>query len=229
MSDEQKPASAPVAPKADDTAIKNLKAEYDRKIGNLEAMNKRILDQVAATMKPQAAVKEDKLDDAWFDSPRKAADMVKAELREEAAVVQQTNATLAKLVQDFPELNDTNSELYKKAVEIYDGFSPQDKLNPSIAYRAAVREAAIETDTKPVSKRSRDSDDDFSLAGSGGARPRSGGRRGENLSKNTTDFAKIMAESVSEPALKARLNPDTPEARERLKNHSKRTWKHYGK
>lgn len=216
MSDEQKPASAPNAPKADE--IKNLKAEYDRKIGNLEAMNKRILDQVAATIKPQAAVKHENLDDTWFDNPRKAADLVKEEIRSEAAMAQRTSATLSQLVQEFPELNDTGSELYKKAVEIYDSFSPQDKLNPSVAYRAAVREAAMETETKPVSKRPRESDDDFSLSGGGGSRPRAGGRRGDNLTQNTKDFAELMG-----------VDHEKPEVKERLKKYAKRTWKHYGK
>lgn len=221
MSDEQKPNSGTpaAAPAAD--PLKNMKAEFDRKIANLEATNRKMLDQVIA-MQAKAAPAQPQAKDvetAWFDNPRQAAEIIKEEIRQEQVAAARTNNTIAKLVEEFPELRDEEADLTKRAVQIYEGFSPSDKSSP-LAYRTAVREAAQELGVQPVSKRkvTDESDEEFSLSGSGSVRSQAGGRRRDSLDPKTVEFARLMG-----------LDVDKTEVKERLKSHQKRSWKNYGK
>lgn len=215
---EDKKDTAPAQAAPD--LLKNMKAEFDRKISNLEATNKKLLDHVASMQRPSApATTKKSLDEVWFDSPEQAAAEIESRVMNKIDSVSKQNNTVAQLVQEFPELADANSDLYKRAVEIFGGYSAEEKTSP-VAYKAAVREAAQELEVKPASKRRNvDSDDDFALSGAGSGRARSESRgKRDVLDPRTEEFARLVG-----------LNPDDAKTRENLKAHQKRTFKHYGK
>lgn len=212
MSDENK--GAPAAPaKTED--LGNIKAEFNRKLSNLEASNAQLQQQLASMLqatKPAATTTTAKLEDVWFDKPEQAAARIKAEAKDEMrAEIQaqnqaaaKTNATIGALMQDFPELNDANNELTRKAVEIYGSFSAEDKSSP-VAYRAAVREAAMELGIKPASKRKTETDDEtFSLGGNSAPAPKAAIGKGK-VDAATLEFARIMGLDTSNPKVKENL------------------------
>lgn len=220
MSDEQKPKDGVQQAAVPQDLLKNMKTEFERKLSNIESNNKKLMDQMTALLQPKAAPQQQqaKFEDVWYEDPRKAAEIIKQELRQESQAAARTNTTLAKLVQEFPELNDEGSDLTKRAVEIFDGFSADEKASP-VAYRAAVREAAQELGMAPASKRKRSEEDDFSLSGSGAGRSRSERKASrDTLDPNTIEFAQFMG-----------LDTEDPKLRERLKGHQKRIWTRYGK
>ncbi len=216
MSEDNKgtpPASgAPAGTISTTEALKQMKSEFDRKLSNMEASTRKLLDQIAATVKPAApaAPAQKSVEDEWFDNPRAAAERIKSEvrqeLRQEQEVNTKTNSTIAKLTQEFPELMDEGHDLTKKALEIFDGFSAEEKRS-AVAYRAAVREAAMDLGVLPKSKRTSsepESEDNFSLSGFGNARPRASSKR-DSLDARTAEVARYMGLDVDKPEVKERL------------------------
>lgn len=214
MSEENKAAAAAgAAPAGQGDEIKNLKAEVNRKLDNTNAQLNALLEQMKkstapAPKKPEAPQKKVSVyedEDAFAENIRKET---KKEILEEIGKANQMNArqqsTIASLVKDFPELNDGDSELTKKAVEIFNSMGDDEKSSP-VAYRAAVKEAALELDLKPKGKRraSEDSGDDSFTLGNG----RSGDRRSDSpkkLDRRTAIFAEALG--VDTKKVEARLN-----------------------
>lgn len=221
MSDE-----APKTPEVDSAApapdeFKNFKAEMGRKLGNLEQTNAQLLAQLQAMNSRPApahpAAGEPKVSDVWFDKPDEAARMIEertekrieAKLAAQQAQAQKQQATLASLVAEFPELNQGDSDLAKRAVEIYNAL-PEDERATPMAYKVAVKDAALELGVKPKSRRAKSEADDFSLSSSkSAARP---------PKKNEVDPAvEFLAEQFG-----VKL---TPEVKERVaKNHGRKSY-----
>lgn len=216
--------------------LKNVKAEFDRKLGNvnqqLEQTNKTLsglVGQLQAMAKPAAAQQkpaptiDKEIEDSWYDSPAKAASLIaeraKNEIRQElqsaGAIQQKTTNTLNALVSEFPELSDQEHEFTKRAIAIYSEMPEDEKSSPA-SYKAAVREAALEMGVKPRSKRTED-DDNFSLRSGGNYSSRGDGgnaRRRNTLDPAVADFARMVG-----------VNPDDPKVKERLiSNHGRKTW-----
>lgn len=159
-------------PPADQT---NLKAEMDRKIGNIEANLKKATDtlaqQLAAinqkfgvqqTVAAAAPVKKT-FRDAFYEDEDAAIATVKKETRDEvfAALNAQNrqNQILGQLYTAYPELADVNNDLTKKALEIHQALSEDERLSP-LSYKVAVADAADQLGVLPMSKRKTDSNED---------------------------------------------------------------------
>lgn len=208
--------------------LNNLKQEFNRKLGNfdskisqLEQTNAALLQQLQSITMPKAQVAAPgkSLNDVWLDSPEEAANMVsnatEARIMSKLDARAKESSTIQALANDFPEITDPNHELTKKAVEIYGSLSAEDKKSP-VAYRAAVREAAMELNMVPKSKREQ-YEDDVSIRGTGNSRVR-GEQRKERASKDidaeTEEFARLVG-----------VNIDDPKTRERIKSkHGRRTY-----
>lgn len=200
-------------------SLTNLKGEFNRKISNieqkysnLESTNAQLLATLQAMSAPKAAPAS-KIEDVWFDKPAQAAESIVAQAEERimkkidsrSDQLHKQNATLSQLVSDFPELSDGNHDLTKKAVEIYSGMSAEDKTSP-LAYKAAVREAALELSIMPKSKR-KDLDDDFSISGGGSSSARNdrASRSNSSIDKATEEFARLVGVDIDDPKVKDRI------------------------
>lgn len=189
--------------------IKNLKSEMNRKIDNLSKTNEQLLAQLnnmAKSFQPpkkpetpqqnkKASVFED--EDAFANSIKEQA---KAELREEINKANQLTSkqqqTIATLVKDFPELNDGDSDLAKRAIEIFNSMPEDERVSP-VAYKAAVKEAALDLDIRPKSKRKSsegESDDSFTLGSRSSERPRESGPK--KVDRRTALFAEALGVDV---------------------------------
>lgn len=188
MSEAVKPgAPAAAAPESSGDDLKNLKAEFNRKISNVETILQKSQEQLLAQMQSLVKVKEpakapatEDLEELYYKNPveamRKIKDEAKSELRSEIDSREQESLKRTQVINalysEFPELGVPSSDLYQLAVEKYNATAKEEGHSPS-AYRAAVTEAALELGMRPKSKRPA-SEDDFSLSGSGSGR--NGGR-----------------------------------------------------
>lgn len=229
MSDE---SPKPIGIKTDDGGdLTNLKQEMNRKLGSYEQKlaelaqtNQALLAKLSQITAPKA-VEDDDLDKMWYDDPKKAAARIKeqtkaeimAEVRSNQETQQRTQSTLAALVNDYPELNDANSELTRRAVEIYNSMSDSDKTSP-VAYKAAVREAAADLGVVPMRKRVQDEDNFTGSSASGYAAASERRSKGkDDVDPRTIAFAQLVGLDIS-----------NPKTMENLKTRSKRTkWDKY--
>ena len=209
--------------------IKNIKAEMDRKLGNVDKTlsdltktNQQLAQALERLTKPAAPAPEpqkQRYSEDWFSNPDSAAEKLvqeaerRAEKKFEARLEQQNKQTqtLSSLVAEFPELTDGSAELTKKTLEIYNSLPAEDRSSPS-AYRLAVKEAALELGVQPKSKRKRSESDDFSLSGEGRGPSR---RDSAEVVKATEEFARIMGLKVDDNTKK------------NLKKHGARNWTRY--
>lgn len=218
--------AAAAAPAQGADEIKNLKAEMTRKLGNTEAMlaelkraNEALVQQLAGIAKPAAATaQQKKLSDIMYEDPEQFAEVVKSSATEQVSRLlaerEEQQATMSALIAEFPELNQGEHELTKRAVEIYNGLSEKEKKSP-LAYQTAVKSAALETGIRPKSKRTSTEADTFSLSGQG--------------AKKTTKKADGELDPATE-AVARFLNVDLsdPEVRKRLaSNHGRKNWHRY--
>lgn len=215
---ENTPETA-AAPQAADDPIKNLKAEMNRKLENTNAQLQALLTAINQQNKPAASEPVKKVsvfeDEDAYAARIKAetAAEIKAELARQQAQQAKQAQTINNLVMDFPELSQLDHPLTKRAVEIFESL-PEDEKQSSLAYKAAVKEAALELDVKPKSKRAaKKEDDSFSLGGgsSAGKRPPA-----------ATDMDKAREAFAEKLGLKL-----TPEVKERLKQHAKKDFKRF--
>lgn len=190
--------------------LNNMKAELNRKVSNIEA---RVTPQ-----KPQA--EEEPLEDLIYSNPKKVIETIRQQVNQDTQQTlnarDQHTQVIGDLMYDFPELQDKNSDLFKAAVAGYQAMTPQEQQNP-MAYKLAVKSAAVDIGVKPRSKRS--ADDDFSLSGDGssGNTRRSNRRDSDELSDASLEFAKRVG-----------FNVDDPKVVERIQARAKRTnWNRY--
>jgi hypothetical protein len=195
--------------------IKNLKAEFSRKMDNLAQANAQLLKQLETLVKPapQATpTAEPDLDKLWFDSPAKAAQIIeeRAEKRMEAKqakrdeVIRKQNEVVSQLVTEFPQLQNPSSELAKEALRIYQGYSDEERNNPA-SYRAAVNEAALKKGVRPKSMGGDDADEAFSVGGpKSGASGSKAPKKGE-LDERVSLAAQLLGLDVNDAATKKSL------------------------
>lgn len=201
--EDEKPTTPP-APANDE--LKNFKAESARKMDNINAQ----LAQLLATVTPKAPAAPEGKKVSVFEDEEGFRASLKAEAKAEAlaeqqklhAAQQKQQNVLAQLVSEFPELGDANSELTKKAVEIYNSYPEEDRQN-TLAYRAAAKEAALEIGIKPKHKRSQDEVEQFQLGSRGGPSIKPP-KRGE-LTDGVQLAAQLLGLDISKPEVKKSL------------------------
>jgi hypothetical protein len=203
-------------PSAPQDEIKNLKAEFSRKMSNIEQTNKQLADSQAAllaqlqSMAPKpAAEKSEKLSDLMYSDPEAYAKKVldEAERRADARFDSRLNAqsrqqqVIAELVNQFPELNDGDHDFTKAAVAKFNSMS-DDLKNSPVAYKTAVMEAALEAGIKPKNKRSEDEAYVGRPSGSSGG---SRSRKSQDIDPRTAAFAELVGLDISKPEVKERI------------------------
>lgn len=215
------PASAadPIAQLAQ--SQKNSHAELDRKIANamnvIQEQNKFfqtiIQQQTAGAKSATPTIPNDKkLVDLMYDNPEEYARQVAKIATAEALaasgkandVANRRANILNQLVGEYPELADQQHDLTKRAVEIYQELSEEERVSPN-SYKLSVREAAAEFGVLPASKRARPTNsDDFTFSGgSGGRNPPPGGKA--KISDRTLAFAQAMGMNTNDPKYIERL------------------------
>lgn len=134
----------------------------------------------------------------------KVTDKVTQMTQTQAAQQQELNNTVAQLSSDYPELQNQNSELTKRAVEI------ASKLDKSVrgtaaGARLAVLEASQQLGLVPVSKRQQVNTDDFNLsASSSGSKPPSS-KKSKKVTSEMLAVAEALGRPVSDPEYAKRL------------------------
>ena len=200
------------APSVDET-LKNLKSEFSRKQENvskeleqIKAMLGGLTQQQQHAQQRHKVVSEDEVPDPILD-PKGYKEYLKKEvLQETSQVVTQNNqrqSQLAALVQNYPELQDGNSELTKKAVENYNRLSNEEKMSPN-AYKFAVQDAASELGVLAMSKRQNRSNDDESFTTNSGSysanKPSSKqNRNADKIDDATLAFAQAIGKDTNDP------------------------------
>lgn len=205
--------------------FKNISMELNRKLDEREQRLDNKLQQLTASLMeavkprtPQAPQPEPDLDMLAIENPKEYARIVRDQATQAATqaaaraneATERRNQVLGRLVTDFPELQNQNSDVTKRAVEIYNTYSEAERNDPR-TYELAVKSAAVEFGLKPMSKRSNQDSDDFTL--SGGARaPRSTKKQDPDISAALA-FAELMGRPVDDPdyveRLKAHAGRDT--------------------
>jgi hypothetical protein len=210
--DQTPPESAP-------DQIANLKAEMNRKLDNTNAQFQQtnnqlqaLLAQMQASAKPAPApTKKVSVfdDEEAFTSRLRAEAAAEAETRINASMARNQELQVKQaqrinaLVQEFPELSDSSHSFTKRAVEIFDAM-PEDERQSSLAYRAAVKEAALEMGVKPRSKRSADELDAF-VSPSGRASDSGRSKKKAGLSDGVMLAAELLGLDIKNPEVKKRL------------------------
>lgn len=226
----------------------NLKAEFSRKLNNLREANeaitaqaneiaaqqKVILQHLQTSQQPQtpAPSKED-LEDLKYSDPDKYIELkmgamkddVLGEVRAENQVVAERTVALNQLAQEFPELNDDSSDMYKKAVEIYQTL-PKEFKDKAAGYKLAVHEAASQVGVLPQSKRanqevaamagskkSEDQLDEFIGSSGSTAGGKSAPKKSEKLDEKIVTTARLMGLDINDPKVVERLQQRTQRKR----------------
>lgn len=200
------------------TEITNLKAEFNRKLSNLEEQNARLEQLIKMSLSSGSSPKtvhtpnvepDAKLSDLIYTDPEKAAAIIQNKALESANnMVNQRMADKTareqvafQLVQEYPELNDQSSELYQETVKAYNKLSDTERLSPN-SYKLAAREAAAVLGVLPNSKRQTSDNDNYSMkgsgsAGAGGRQPR--GSRKSDIDPMTLEFSRLLGRDTSDP------------------------------
>jgi len=225
--------------------IKNLKAEFNRKLENIQKLTEQtsqesaqalqqISSQISSMNQPKVeTVNTDSLEDLRYTDPDLYLEKKEAALEKKiedkvlgkVEVQTQKTSTINQLLSDYPELKDQASALYKKAVSISSQMNPNVN-NTAEGYKLAVREAALELDLLPINKRRseeieeeeemEDNMDEFIGGGGGGSK---------SSSRNKNKKSKDLDQKVAITAEVFGVNPDDPEVRKRLIENQKRDWK----
>lgn len=190
--------------------VKTSIASLADEVKNTNASLAQLADTLIAANKPKEVV---------IDEPD-AADLTPTQLEEriitrvtkaandkiENIQTRQTalNATLVELHQSYPEIGTTGSDMNKKMVEFHAKL-PKHLQETAEGYRMATLQAAQDTGTVPVSKRSKNPDsEDFSLSPEGNPQPRRS-QKPVKLSQDTINFAELMGVNHKDDKVKARL------------------------
>ncbi len=205
MSTEVKKEGEGATPPADDR-IKNLQAEFSRKLQNTEDLVKTQtnalmarIDAMAKANKPATPPPaDDDLETEFYKNPAGAMARVKeatkkelrAEMEQQQADTNARNTVIQKLYKDYPELNDEDHDLTKRAIEIYNENAKDLGTSPA-TYKAAVQEAALEKGIKPKKLRSADETDAYTLSGRGDG-SRKAPRKSDELSAETKQVAELL-------------------------------------
>lgn len=219
MSDEQNPQDGVQQSAPGDDRWKNLQAEMDRKLGNIQQTLTQQVAQLAETLKPDttpAPKADDNLDELWEYEPAKAAKLQEQKLNQKVdekvnqivesrlGAMSQEAQVIGQLKIDFPELNDGNHALTKRAIEIYGDYQQQlGQKPPSEYYQLAVQRAALEKGIQPSSV--RPSSDHFQMV-PGGKQPNARMPKNDDSSfEAQLEVAALLGRPVEDPAYQERL------------------------
>lgn len=201
-----------------DEALKNLKAEMNRKLDNTTAELQKTNQQMQAILAAmQTPAKSEtppasKLSDLWYDKPDEAARIIEErtteKLRREMAAQQalqtKQQQVITGLISDFPELQDGSHELTKKAVELYNALPEDEKTHP-LAYKTVVKDAALDLGIKPKSKRTPSADDGFTMGSTSGS---SRSERSGSLNQMQKDLAAMLGVKPEKVAARIKNTSD---------------------
>jgi hypothetical protein len=192
----------------------NLKAELNRKLTNSEekiAQFQKTQDALLAKLNEMSAPKaapaqKESLSDLIYSDPDRYAAIITSQAVEAATShiskqqMQQakTQGVLQALQNEFPELSDSGHELTQKAVEVYNSL-PDDERSSSLAYKVAVKQAALDLGYKPKSK--RPAEEEPSIGSSGGYKT----RKSTKVDAATEQLAAMFGINTSDPKVKERL------------------------
>jgi hypothetical protein len=158
--------------------LTNLKSEFSRKQENtdkslkaLQASQEQMLAHLKTLNSPKQTQSQEKLSELLYSNPeeytsrvqQEAERMVEEKLNRRQAEQSRFQTVTNQLYADYPELQDVNHDLTKRANEIFSQLDESEKSSP-LALRTAVREAAAEAGLKPKSKRSVDTNESFSTS-----------------------------------------------------------------
>ena len=191
---------------------KNLKAEMDRKLGNLNDQLSQVLEKI--NQQPQqvsaasiadynpaapASKQQENLSDLIYSDPDRYTQIVQ-ERAERAALTRieaqqqaqaKQNEVLNKIVQEFPEVNTPGTKMYDKIQDVVKNMSPEER-GDSNRWESLVYRAAMEVGVKPRSLRKAEDGDDFVLSGGSSAQRRSAAPKEPEMDPATEAFADIM-------------------------------------
>lgn len=191
--------------------LKNIKSEFARKQDNTNKELENIKNMLAGiaqqTQQAKAPAQKQEKPDPLLDPEayeQYITEKVSSRMDQSINQNNQRQAQLAALVQNYPELQDANADLTKKAVEVYNRLSPEEKMSPN-AYKFAVQDAAAELGVVAVSKRkqSESSDDDFtgnsdSYQGNR-SKPSSKQNKSDKIDEATLALAELMGRPIKDP------------------------------
>lgn len=226
MSDEQTPQGSTHAQVDDPT--NNLKAEFNRKIQNLQeslaaanAENRQILQALQAHLTNQQSSQseiqsQDEMDLLDPEGQKKFFSKIEKliEDRTSRAIGQFEDRTItqSQLYSEYPELTDPNSNFHKEVQQMYSQLqNPTTEALQSLVYQVAAKQGL-----KPKSFRT---EDDFSLGASSGA----SSKMDNNKKKKDGEVDDIMLTWLHEfERAGAPIKADDPKVLEKLKEHAKR-------
>ena len=206
----------------------NFKAEMGRKFDNtktelvaLKQQNQQVLtalEALATSSAPKKPVVSDEdNEDLMYSDPAKYRKQLKEEILTEAkqdfdtktATSQTYQTTVYELVNEFPELNLADSEMYKSTMKILDSYPEPQRTDPA-TMKAASYQAAAALSWQPRSQRKGGSDDDsFSLSASaGGSKSKS---RSPSMGPEVVAIASLFG-----------LDTEDKKVMESLEKHTKR-------
>lgn len=233
MSDDQinsPEESAGEAAEGGQNVIQNLKAEMERKLGNItESMaqsNALIQQQLQALIQasqPQQSSQAQADPESFYDTnPAEYKRRIKEEVLNEAKKVQEQtlkrqtalNNTIYQLSQEFPEIQTAGSDLQKAVLEAHNALPESMRETPE-GYELAVQRAAAKAKIKPKSQRGEAaSSDDFTM----GSKPaKKSGKQESAVTDDMLQMAKLLGRNVDDPDFRKRLE----------KAASRKNWKQY--
>jgi len=212
MGDENKNNNDPVKDQSqamnDDLkqVIENLKQEMNRKFENQNTnINSIKQEQVPPAQAPQSN-QQKSMGDLMYEDPEAYANLIAANAAKEASAKletynneqQERTNTMVQLTQAYPELNQADSELVKKTLNILGAFPANQQQNPA-NYKVAVYQAASELGMQPAKYRNNKSKETFAL-GSGGKTNQSNEEgEFEGIDPMTIEWAKALGVNLDDP------------------------------
>ena len=219
-----------------DRSQDSVLAEMNRKTSKLAEENAALnqkLEQLAAMLTknqagsaPSGSEDDNNLEELIYKDPKAYAKAVRVQAERAAndavnsrlQTQNETQTVLSQLAADYPELNDANSDLTKKAVEIYNALPANQRSNP-LAYKIAVRDAAADMGVLVKSKRSKNNDDFVMSSGNSGSKPSSSSKDSAagKLDSTQLAFAELVGLNIKDEKVVKRLQ-------ERSKRKSWNRW-----
>ena len=199
---------------------KNLKGEMGRKFQNIEEKlnqfsdsQSKLLEFIENTSQKQPeTTANESITDLMYSDPDRFAEEIqnkayekftKAQAEKEKVMTQKTTV-LNKLVNDFPELRNEQSDLTQKAAQLMEAYSATEQNNPHVI-KQVVLEAAMDLGVKPRSKRIVD-EDDFTLSGGSSSSTTSRkSKSSDEIDPRTLAYAEKSGLDINDPKLLARL------------------------
>lgn len=198
--------------------VSNMKAEFDRKLGNIQSQSQSQLEAIQnqlAALNAAVAPRQEAQEPDWqsleFD-PKAAAEAIEQRIeakmsrrQEEASQAQAAvNSTLGQLLVDFPELGVPSDPMYQQtSIKI-----GQLKQQSPEAIKAAVYETAMELGVVPHSRRKKSggSDSDaFSMGSSGSTREveKRSPKSDVEVSEATKAWSQLLGRDINSESYKA--------------------------